>query len=116
MEKNVIFTLVTMLYLLIYVVASPNNSTDEYALLAFIAQITSDPNKILAKNWSQRTSFCNWIGITCGARHQRVRSLSLANMGLGCTIAKEIGELSFLRVLIISNNNFHGFIQANFEK
>ncbi|KAL2529058.1 putative LRR receptor-like serine/threonine-protein kinase [Forsythia ovata] len=39
---------------------------------AFKSQITSDPNKILAKNWSQGTSFCNWIGITCGTRHQRV--------------------------------------------
>ncbi|KAL2529037.1 Leucine rich repeat N-terminal domain-containing protein [Forsythia ovata] len=83
---------------------------------AFKSQITSDPNKILAKNWSQGTSFCNWIGITCGTRHQRVRGLNLANMGLGGTIVKEIGGLSFLRSLIVSNNNFHGFILDDMGK
>ncbi|KAL2559011.1 putative LRR receptor-like serine/threonine-protein kinase [Forsythia ovata] len=110
MGKNVIFTLLAMLYLFIYIVASFNSSTDEYALLAFKSQITSDPNKILAKNWSQGTSFCNWIGITCSTRYQRVRGINLANMGLGGTIAKEIGGLSFLRSLIISENSFYGFI------
>ncbi|CAI9757229.1 unnamed protein product [Fraxinus pennsylvanica] len=110
MGNNVIFMLLTMLYFLINIVASLNSSTDEYALLAFRSQVTLDPNKILAKNWSQGTSFCNWIGISCGRRHQRVRALNLADMGLGGTIAKEIGELSFLRSLITSNNNFHGFI------
>ncbi|CAI9757231.1 unnamed protein product [Fraxinus pennsylvanica] len=109
MGKNVIFMSLAMLYFLISIVSSLNSSSDEYALLSFKSQIT-DPNKILAKNWSQGTSFCNWIGITCGRRHRRVKYLNLAYMGLGGTIAKEIGELSFLRSLIISNNNFHGFI------
>ncbi|CAA3009856.1 probable LRR receptor-like serine threonine-kinase At3g47570 [Olea europaea subsp. europaea] len=109
MGKNMIFTL-AMLCLHINFVASLKSSTDEYALLAFKSQITSDPNNIFAKNWSQGTSFCNWVGITCGRRHQRVRELNLADMGIGGTIAKEIGELSFLRSLIISNNNFLGFI------
>ncbi|KAL2469704.1 LRR receptor-like serine/threonine-protein kinase EFR [Abeliophyllum distichum] len=111
MGKNVNFTLLTMLYLFIYIVASPNSTIDKNALLAFKAQITSNPNKILAKNWSQETPFCNWIwiGITCGKRHQRVRGLNLANMGLGGIIAKEIDGLSFLRSLIISENSFYGF-------
>ncbi|XP_022852084.1 receptor-like protein kinase [Olea europaea var. sylvestris] len=116
MGKNVIFMLLAMVYLLINIVTSLNSSTDEYVLLAFKDQITSDPNNILTKNWSQGTSFCNWIGITCGRRHQRVRVLNLADMGLGGTIAKEIGELSFLRSLIISNNNFHGFIPNEIGK
>ncbi|CAA2971635.1 probable LRR receptor-like serine threonine-kinase At3g47570 [Olea europaea subsp. europaea] len=37
-------------------------------------------------------------------------------MGLGGTIAKEIDELSFLRSLIISNNNFHWFIPNEIGK
>ncbi|KAL2481848.1 LRR receptor-like serine/threonine-protein kinase EFR [Abeliophyllum distichum] len=114
MGKNVIFTLFTILYLFIYVVASFNSSADEYALLVYKSKITSDPNKILVKNWSQGTSFCNWIGITCGTKHQRVRGLNLANMG--GTIAKEIGGLSFLRSLIISENNFYGFIPDEMGK
>ncbi|CAA2995462.1 probable LRR receptor-like serine threonine-kinase At3g47570 [Olea europaea subsp. europaea] len=82
MRKNVMFTLLAMLYLLINIVVSLNSSNDEYALLVFKYQIT-DPNKILAKNWSQGTLFCNWIGITYDRRHQRVRALKLADMGLG---------------------------------
>ncbi|KAL2519905.1 putative LRR receptor-like serine/threonine-protein kinase [Forsythia ovata] len=37
-------------------------------------------------------------------------------MGLGGTIAKEIGGLFFLRSMIISNNNFHGFIPDEMGK
>ncbi|KAL2479743.1 Leucine-rich repeat protein kinase family protein [Abeliophyllum distichum] len=61
MGKNVIFRLLSMLYLFIYVVASLDSSTGEYALLAIKSQITYNPNEILAKNWSQGTSFCNDI-------------------------------------------------------
>ncbi|XP_022876803.1 LRR receptor-like serine/threonine-protein kinase EFR [Olea europaea var. sylvestris] len=42
--------------------------------------------------------------------------LNLADMGLGGTIAKQIDELSFLGSLIISNNNFHGFIPNEIGK
>ncbi|KAK4487046.1 hypothetical protein RD792_006361 [Penstemon davidsonii] len=93
--------------------ASPNlnRSTDEHSLLAIKSHvITSDPNNIIATNWSQETSFCTWIGITCSRRRPRVTALDLFNMGLQGTIAKEIGNLSFLKYLRISNNSFKGVI------
>ncbi|XP_022852085.1 LRR receptor-like serine/threonine-protein kinase EFR [Olea europaea var. sylvestris] len=106
MGKNVIFMSLAMVYLLINNATSPNSFTDEYALLAFKSQITSDPNKILTKNWSQRTSFCNWIGITCGRRHQRVRGLNLADMGLGASQLQEIE---------MQHNELTGSIPPTFE-
>ncbi|KAK4487053.1 hypothetical protein RD792_006368 [Penstemon davidsonii] len=93
--------------------ASPdlNSSTDEHSILAIKSHIiTSYPNNILATNWSQGTSFCTWIGVTCSRRRPRVTALNLFNMSLEGTIAKEIGNLSFLTYLNIRNNTFNGVI------
>ncbi|KAK4484210.1 hypothetical protein RD792_011432 [Penstemon davidsonii] len=87
-------------------------STDESSLLALKAQITHDPNNILVKNWTQGSSLCTWIGVTCSRRSPRVTGLNLFNMGLQGTIANEIGNLSFLKHLNISNNSFIGQIPS----
>ena len=84
-----------------------NITTDQSALLALKGHIT-DPNKILARNWSTSTPVCNWVGIKCGAKHLRVTSLNLSHMGLSGTIAPQIGNLTFLFNLSFRNNNFHG--------
>lgn len=107
MGKNLIFTLLARFYMVLCVATSLSSSNDESALLAFKSQI-NDPNKILS--WSQEISFCSWIGITCGHRHQRVTGINVSNMSLEGTIAKEIGKLTFLKSLDISNNSFHDFI------
>lgn len=87
-----------------------SGSTDEVALLAFKAKITRDPYNILETNWKEGTSVCNWIGVTCGHKHRRVTALNLSSTGLKGTIAKEVGNLSFLVSLDISNNYFQGYI------
>ncbi|KAM3705093.1 hypothetical protein ACJW31_03G054200 [Castanea mollissima] len=84
-----------------------NITTDQSALLALKNHI-NDPHKILASNWSTSTSVCNWIGITCGAKHFRVTTLNLSHMGLSGTIAPHVGNLTFLSGLSFRNNNFHG--------
>ncbi|KAK4487075.1 hypothetical protein RD792_006390 [Penstemon davidsonii] len=91
-----------------------NSSTDEHSLLAIKSHIiASDPNNTLASNWSTGTDFCTWIGITCSRKHPRVTELDLYNMGLQGTIAKEIGNLSFLTMLILANNNLSGSIPSS---
>ncbi|XP_004295584.1 PREDICTED: putative receptor-like protein kinase At3g47110-like [Fragaria vesca subsp. vesca] len=92
------------------VAALTNSSltTDESALLALKARITSDPGNIISTNWSTTTPICNWVGITCGARHFRVSVLNLSYMGLTSTIPPELGNLSFLVELSLRNNSFHG--------
>ncbi|BFG42329.1 hypothetical protein CerSpe_286030 [Prunus speciosa] len=57
--------------------AQTNISTDQSALLALKSHITTDPQNILV-NWSTTTSVCNWVGVTCGARHLRVAVLNLS--------------------------------------
>ncbi|OIT32919.1 putative lrr receptor-like serinethreonine-protein kinase, partial [Nicotiana attenuata] len=80
------------------------------SLLALKAHVTySDPYHILSTNWSSSsTSVCNWIGITCGSRHQRVTVVNISDMGFTGTIPPQLGNLSFLISLDLSYNNFHG--------
>ncbi|KAL7102809.1 hypothetical protein ACP275_08G140800 [Erythranthe tilingii] len=70
--------------------------TDKSALLALKSHITLEPDNILAKNWTNTSSVCSWIGVTCGLRHNRVIALDISNMGLSGTIPPQLGNLSFL--------------------
>ncbi|KAK2972172.1 hypothetical protein RJ640_029210 [Escallonia rubra] len=81
--------------------AVTNITTDEHALLSLKAPITG---------WSSSvTHVCNWTGVLCN-RHERVAALNLSNMGLLGTITSDIGNLSFLVSLDLSNNSFSGGI------
>jgi len=85
-----------------------NITTDQHALLAFKSLITSDPYDMLSNNWSTSTSVCNWVGVTCDERHNRVHSLNLRNMSLRGTVSPNLGNLSFLVILYLSRNSFSG--------
>ncbi|KAI8006515.1 putative LRR receptor-like serine/threonine-protein kinase [Camellia lanceoleosa] len=81
------------------------NETDRLALLAFKAEITGDPFGAL-NSWNESIHFCQWAGITCGRRHQRVTKLKLDHRKLTGSISPHIGNLSFLRILSLRNNSF----------
>ncbi|KAL2513429.1 LRR receptor-like serine/threonine-protein kinase FLS2 [Abeliophyllum distichum] len=87
-----------------------NLTTDQEALVAFKTRIISDPNNILANKWLTNTSICNWIGVSCSRKWQRVTALDFSNFGFSGTIAPHLGNLSFLGYLNISSNNFTGII------
>eukprot|EP00253_Pinus_taeda_P022195 PITA_22195 len=86
------------------------NASDQHALLAFKSAITYDPFQSLATSWMPNVSFCQWRGITCSRRRQRVVSLNVSSMALQGTISPLLANLSFLRVLSLMNNSFHGNI------
>ena len=87
---------------------SSSNFTDLSALLAFKSEIKPDPSNVLGSNWTETESFCNWVGVSCSRRRQRVTILSLTGMGLQGTISPYVGNLSFLVRLDLRNNSFHG--------
>ncbi|KAL6331948.1 hypothetical protein AAG906_020299 [Vitis piasezkii] len=89
---------------------SSSNVTDLSALLEFKSEIKLDPNNILGSNWTKAENFCNWVGVSCSSRRQRVTVLSLRDMGLQGTISPYVGNLSFLVRLDLRNNSFHGHL------
>ncbi|KAL0345130.1 UNVERIFIED_CONTAM: Receptor kinase-like protein Xa21 [Sesamum radiatum] len=88
--------------------AVTNITTDESALLALKSRLAIDPSHILSRNWSDSTSVCSWIGVTCGSRHQRVTALDISTMGLTGNLPPDMGNLTFLVSLNLSSNSFHG--------
>ncbi|XP_024190123.1 probable LRR receptor-like serine/threonine-protein kinase At3g47570 [Rosa chinensis] len=87
-------------------IISKSNQTDRLALLAIKAQIIKDPNSILS-SWNDSLHFCNWTGVTCGLRHQRVMTLNLSSYQLTGSLSPHIGNLTFLSGLNLELNNFH---------
>ncbi|XP_055831106.1 putative receptor-like protein kinase At3g47110 [Solanum dulcamara] len=85
------------------------NQTDKFALLDLKSKITEDPQGLM-DSWNATLNVCQWAGVTCGHKHQRVISLDLKGHRLAGTISPSIGNLSFLRILDISDNSFHGLI------
>ncbi|XVF24094.1 hypothetical protein REPUB_Repub13aG0097700 [Reevesia pubescens] len=58
------------------------------------------------RSWNNSVHFCQWHGVKCGRRRQRVTELDLQALKLMGSISPYIGNLSFLRVLELQNNSF----------
>ncbi|KAM4106168.1 hypothetical protein ACB094_04G047300 [Castanea mollissima] len=79
------------------------NETDHQALLAFKGQIKRDPENVFS-SWNDSLHFCEWEGVTCGRKHRRVTVLDLSNRGLVGSLSPYIGNLSFIREIVLANN------------
>ncbi|KAJ9559463.1 hypothetical protein OSB04_014077 [Centaurea solstitialis] len=86
---------------------SSRDETDHLALLSIKNHITSDPYQIMPL-WNDSIHFCNWTGIVCGLRHRRVVTLDFRSCGFSGSISPAVGNLTFLRDLILDNNSFTG--------
>ncbi|XVF41907.1 hypothetical protein PTKIN_Ptkin01aG0318300 [Pterospermum kingtungense] len=84
---------------------------DRQALLAIKSQITNDPLGVTS-SWNYSVDMCQWQGVTCGRRHQRVTMLDLSNQRLGGILSPHVGNLSFLRFINLEDNNFYGVIPS----
>ncbi|KAK9048966.1 hypothetical protein SSX86_032066 [Deinandra increscens subsp. villosa] len=85
------------------------NHTDHFALLAIKSGITHDPQRVL-DSWNTSLHFCLWQGVTCGRRHARVTKLDLSSRSISGSLSPHIGNLSFLREIILHTNSFRGVI------
>ncbi|GJM95113.1 hypothetical protein PR202_ga11817 [Eleusine coracana subsp. coracana] len=95
-------------------------STDEQALLAFKASISSDPSGVLVA-WTPTNgsvnatnNICRWSGVSCLSRQHpgRVTALELMSSNLTGVISPSLANLSFLHTLNLSGNNLHGSIPS----
>ncbi|CAL5048180.1 unnamed protein product [Urochloa decumbens] len=96
-----------------------DNNDDLSALLSFKYYIKSDPGQALyswdaANNGTNKpsTNFCRWNGITCNdLQHPgRVTAIRLRGSHLGGTISPDLGNLTHLQDLDLSQNNLLGEI------
>ncbi|KAL2481577.1 putative LRR receptor-like serine/threonine-protein kinase [Abeliophyllum distichum] len=92
-----------------------SNVTDRDVLLSFKSYVTDDPTGVL-NTWNLKTPLCNWQGVFCNTNKMRVTGLALENCSLTGTITPHIGNLSFLQVLDLKNNVFHGSIPVSMGK
>ncbi|KAI9083734.1 hypothetical protein K1719_034323 [Acacia pycnantha] len=106
MIGNLMFHLSLMFFMVCPCICHSNFPSDELALLAFKSSVRDPYNHL--ENWSNSSSICNWSGITCDSKNERVRILSLAKMGLKGTLPSQIGNLTFLIQLDLNNNNLYG--------
>ncbi|KAK9743095.1 hypothetical protein RND81_03G216900 [Saponaria officinalis] len=88
------------------------NETDHGALLAVKRQLVDHPKGVLS-SWNNSVHHCNWEGVTCDHKHNRVTVLDLNSRGLAGTISPFIGNLSFLKNISLYNNSLHGQIPSN---
>ncbi|XP_027156659.1 putative receptor-like protein kinase At3g47110 [Coffea eugenioides] len=91
------------------------NETDRLALLEFKKQIYDDPFGVL-NSWNHSQHHCQWEGVTCSTRHQRVIALTLRHKQLSGTISPHVGNLSFMRFIQLPENQFHGEIPQEFGR
>ena len=91
------------------IAAPPTNETDQLALHKFKELIANDPHKTLS-SWNDSIHFCNWHGVTCSHQHQRVWALNLQGYSLHGSISPYVGNLSFLKLVNLSDNNLDGDI------
>ncbi|CAO2183293.1 unnamed protein product [Urochloa humidicola] len=78
------------------------------ALLKFQSRVEEDPYGAMA-SWSPRDADpCSWDGVRC--IDGRVVMLNLKDLSLRGTLGPELGTLSHLRALVLSNNLFTGLI------
>ncbi|KAJ4723377.1 putative Receptor-kinase [Melia azedarach] len=88
---------------------------DRVALLAFKSMISHDPEGML-NSWNDSRHFCKWEGITCGRQHRRVTILDLNSRGLVGSLSPHLGNLSFLREMVLYNNSIRGEIPHEFGR
>ncbi|CAD6254487.1 unnamed protein product [Miscanthus lutarioriparius] len=93
------------------VICSPSaNYTDMLSLLDFKKGISLDPQQAL-RSWNVSTRFCSWEGAMCSVKNPgHVTSLNLTNQGLVGQISPSLGNLTFLKILVLSANSFSGEI------
>ena len=87
-------------------VVSKNSDSDWLTLLEFKAKISDDPLGVMS-SWNDIIHFCQWRGVSCGRRHQRVTELNLQSQKLVGSISPNVGNLSFLWKLNLENNSFY---------
>ncbi|KAJ4844143.1 hypothetical protein Tsubulata_020593 [Turnera subulata] len=108
-----LLTLLTLLVLASQCVRSlnPSLNDDVLGLIVFKADL-QDPKRKLS-SWNQDADTpCNWFGVKCNPRSNRVTELTLDGLSLSGKIGRGLLQLQFLHKLSLARNNLTGTITA----
>lgn len=76
-----------------------SNQTDHLSLNSLKEHLTDGINGRSLESWNDSVHFCDWQGVTCSQRHQRVISLKFDGEFLGGYLHSSIGNLTFLKYI-----------------
>ncbi|CAN0870215.1 LRR receptor-like serine/threonine-protein kinase RPK2 [Linum grandiflorum] len=102
-------------FIFLAILTPSSSSDDSQSLLTFKKSISSDPSNLLS-SWrsSSPSSYCSWFAVLCDSQSRRVISLNFtSSSSLVGTLPDSIGDLSALRVLVLSHHRFSGQIPAS---
>ncbi|KAL0003535.1 hypothetical protein SO802_017316 [Lithocarpus litseifolius] len=114
-------SLLSLLLLLLAVIPavvrslSPSLNDDVLGLIVFKADI-QDPNGKLVSWNEDDDSPCNWVGVKCNPRSNRVSELNLDGFSLSGHIGRGLLQLQSLRKLSLAKNNLTGTITPNIAR
>eukprot|EP00268_Persea_americana_P053022 TRINITY_DN5980_c1_g1_i1.p1 TRINITY_DN5980_c1_g1~~TRINITY_DN5980_c1_g1_i1.p1 ORF type:complete len:972 (-),score=211.97 TRINITY_DN5980_c1_g1_i1:406-3321(-) len=92
---------------------TPND--DVLGLIAFKADLQDPESKLVSWNVDDNNP-CNWVGVKCNPRSNRVSELVLDGFSLSGRIGRGLLRLRFLRRLSLSNNNFTGTLNPELSR
>uniref|UniRef100_A0A7N1A881 non-specific serine/threonine protein kinase n=1 Tax=Kalanchoe fedtschenkoi TaxID=63787 RepID=A0A7N1A881_KALFE len=96
------------LWFWIYTLPESNSEPDRTALLSLrngliSGGIPSDGSAL--SSWNHSIHFCEWQGVTCVKKHNRVTEIWLSEQKLDGVLPPSIRNLTFLQVLNLSSNS-----------
>ncbi|XP_015079392.1 probable LRR receptor-like serine/threonine-protein kinase IRK [Solanum pennellii] len=113
MRKVFVIVFLFLLVEAVFVEAlNPSLNDDVLGLIVFKSDI-QDPYKKL-KSWNEEDDTpCNWDGINCNSRSNRVTEVVLDGFGLSGRISRGLLRLQFLHRLSLAKNNLTGSISVS---
>ncbi|CAK9323419.1 unnamed protein product [Citrullus colocynthis] len=84
---------------------------DVLGLIVFKAGLQDPMGKLVTWNEDDETP-CNWFGVKCNPKTNRVSELVLDGFSLSGHIDRGLLRLQFLQILSLANNNFTGTINS----
>lgn len=94
---------------------NPSLNDDVFGLIVFKADLQDPKRKLSSWNQDDDTP-CNWFGVKCNPRSNRVTELSLDGLSLSGQIGRGLMQLQFLHKLSLSRNCLTGSINPNLTR
>ncbi|EEF41588.1 ATP binding protein, putative [Ricinus communis] len=94
---------------------TPSLNDDVLGLIVFKADLQDPKGKLSSWNQDDDTP-CNWVGVKCNPRSNRVTELTLDDFSLSGRIGRGLLQLQFLHKLSLARNNLSGNISPNLAR